>query len=285
MIQTNLGALFEENLSLIVSAVVAILLITGVNLGLKSAKKKMLKKAKSKKQVSNVKLFTRIANITITGFIILVSFFSYIGSWTGLGVVAGLLTAALGFALQRPITGVAAWIMVVLKKPFLVGDRIMIGDVKGDVYDITLTHVYLDEIGGDVGGDLISGRSVMIPNYLLFENNIINYTLIHNYILGEVATLITYESDLDKAIAISKRAAEKFSKEFAEKLKQDVVVRVKMEESGILLKTKFFAPADNMHEISSKITKEIYDLIKKEKNIEIAYPHMEIVLKDKKLFR
>ena len=39
------------------------------------------------------------------------------------------------------------------------------------------------------------------------------------------------------------------------------------------------------NKISSDVTKEVYDLVKKDKNVEIAYPHMELVMKDKNLFK
>ncbi len=38
--------------------------------------------------------------------------------------------------------------MVIIKRPFEIGDRIIIGDVRGDVIDLTLTHIYISEIGG-----------------------------------------------------------------------------------------------------------------------------------------
>jgi len=245
----------------------------------------MLKRAKKKKQISNIKIFSRILQIIFTFLILLGAFFSYIGSWTGLGVVAGLLTAALGFALQRPITGVAAWIMVILKRPFEVGDRIAIGDVKGEVYDITLTHVYIDEIGGEIKSDQHSGRNIMIPNHLLFEHNIINYTLTNDYVLGEVVVDITYESDLNKAIEMAKKSVLEFANEHSNEGNRKPTIRVKMSPSAMTLMIRFFAPIKIIQQITSDITKDIYYKIREEKDVEIAYPHSEIIFKNKKLFK
>jgi len=247
-------------------------------------KRKMLKKAKSKKQVSNIKIFTRILNVIFILLILFVAFFSYLGSWTGLGIFAGLITAGLGFALQKPITGIAAWLMIIIKRPFSVGDRIMIGDVSGDVYDISLTHVYIDEVGGNISSDQISGRNIMIPNHLLFEHNIINYTLTNDYVLGEVAVSITYESNLDKAEKIVKESTIKFIEEYS-RITKEPVTRMNMDPSCMNLRILFFAPVRVMQEIKSNITKEIYNQIKKEKDVEIAYPHTEIVFKNKNLFK
>lgn len=273
------------NLSLFLTIIFVILLITLFNISLKIAKKNLLKKSKNKKQISNIKIFTRILNIIFVILILFAAFFSYIGSWTGLGVVVGLLTAALGFALQRPITGVAAWIMVVIKRPFSIGDRIIIGNVRGDVYDISLTHIYIDEVGGLINSDAPSGRNIMIPNHLLFEQNIINYNLTDDYVLGNVSVDITYESNMDKAMKIAEDSAKKFVKDYFKEKKQEIKIRVKMKDASMEVRVLFYVPAKLIYEISSNITKEIYDKIKKEKDVEIAYPHTEIVFKDKKLFK
>ena len=138
--------LIEEQLPILKAIFIAIVFLLLINFLTKKIKKSLLEKAKSKSQISNIKILTRIIEITLSVIIIAFVFFSYIGSWTGLGIVAGLLTAALGFALQKPITGVAAWIMIIVKRPFQIGDRIKIGEIKGDVYDISPTHIYIDEV-------------------------------------------------------------------------------------------------------------------------------------------
>jgi len=248
------------------------------------AKRKLLSKAKNRKQKSDIEIFSRLLKISFFIILLIVGFFLVAGSFTGLGIAAGLATAALGWALQRPITGVAAWVMVVVKRPFAIGDRIIIGDVKGDVKDITLTHIILDEVGGLVNSEVVSGRVIMVPNYLLYELNIINYTKQHDFVIGEVVAQVTYESNLDKAMDIVKSAAFKFSKEAMEKLKKEPMIRVEMVGSGIDVKVRFYGDAYEIQRTKSDVTKEIFDRIRNEKDVEIAYPHTEVVFKNKKLF-
>jgi small-conductance mechanosensitive channel len=274
-----------EAIPLIRTAFFVILLFVLFSITLGFIKRSLIKRSKNKKQKTNIENFSRLFKITILIILVIVAIFSYVGSFTGLGIAAGLATAALGWALQRPITGVAAWIMVVVKRPFNIGDRIIIGDVKGDVKDITLTHIVLDEIGGLVDSEVISGRVIMVPNYQLYEQNIINYTQQHDYVIGETIVQVTYESDLDKAIRIAYDSAKKYSKEAIEKLKQDPMIRIVMAGSGIDIKVRFYGRAYGIQKITSDITKEIYDRIKKEKSVEIAYPHTEILFKDKNVFK
>jgi len=176
-------------------------------------KRFLLKYAKSKKQISNVKIFSKVVTYTFLLILIILAIISLGGSFTGVGIWIGLLSAALGWALQKPITGIAAWIMVVVKRPFVIGDRVIIGSVRGDVVDISLTHIYLSEIGGIVGGEENSGRIILVPNSILFEQNIINYTSKDEFILDQVAVTVTYESNLDKAVDIIKKVSERVLKE------------------------------------------------------------------------
>lgn len=267
------------------TVIVVLILFAFLSVILGFIKRKLLKRAKNKKQKSNIEIFSRLFKTIFLVVIVIVAAFSYVGSFTGLGIAAGLITAALGWALQRPITGVAAWVMVVVKRPFDIGDRIIIGDVKGDVKDITLTHIVLEEIGGVVNSEVVSGRIILVPNYLLYESNIINYTKQHEFIIGESIVQVTYESNLDKAMKIAYDSAKKFTEESFNKLGQEPMIRISMAASGIDVKVRYYADARKIQEITSKIVKEIFDSIGKEKDVEIAYPHTEIVFKNKNLFR
>ena len=261
----------------IVGIVVLLILISNFIIIL--IKTRLLKYAKTKAHISTIKIFSRMINITIIWIIILFSFLSYFKSWAGIGVVAGLLTAAIGFALQKPITGIAAWIMVVIKRPFQVGDRISIGVAKGDVYDISLTHVYLDEVGWTVESEQHSGRNVMIPNYKLFDEILINHTLIHDYVLDEVTFTIKYDSDLDIAMEIAQKAAEEVAGEFSKKINKEVATRVSMVENGLKIKVLFFAPVQKLSKIKSDISKSIYESIRDEKKVDLAYNRLDIGIK------
>jgi len=262
--------------------IIVILLIIVFNFILGLIKKGLLKRAKTKKQISNVEIFSRIFKYAFLLILIIFAIFTYTGSLAGLGLTVGLLSAALGFALQKPITGIAAWIMVVVKRPFEIGDRIIIGNVRGDVADITLTHIYIKEIGGIVAGEETSGRIIMVPNSILFEQNIVNYTSKDDYVLDQVTAAITYESNLDKAIKIALESAKKHTKEFIDITKKEPYVRTFFQPNGINVSVRYFSPAKRLQEISSTVTKEMYDRIMKTKGVEIAYPHTEVIFSKKK---
>lgn len=245
-------------------------------------KRGLLKKVKTKRQISNIEIFSGVLKYIFLLILALLAVSSYSGSWTSFGIWVGLFSAALGWALQKPITGVAGWIMVVTRRPFDIGDRVIIGNVRGDVQDITLTHIYLREVGGIVAGEENSGRIVMVPNSTLFEQNIVNYTKQDEYVLDQVTVTVTYESRLDKAIEIALESAKKRTREFIKETGKEPYVRTYFQPSGIDVIVRYFAVATRLQEFSSIITQEIFNRIMKTKEVEIAYPHTEVVFRKKR---
>ncbi len=264
------------------TAIVVILLLVLLSISIELLKKKLLLKAKTKKQSSNIKIFSQIFRYFLSLLIVFFAVLSSSGAWSGFGVFLGLLSAAMGFALQKPISGIAAWAMVVTKRPFDIGDRIIVGDVKGDVIDINLTHVHVMEIGGLIGDEENSGRMVMVPNWMLFEKNIINYTSNNDFVLDSVIVNVTYESNLDHAIEIVDLAARKFLAGIISTSPGSPHIKLEFQASGIDVHIKYFSPARQLNVYSTKITKEIFDRIRVSDDVEIAYPHTEVVFHKKK---
>ncbi len=262
-----------------IAMIAVVYVIFGFLLGI--VKKNLLKLAKTKKQVSNVEIFSTTIKYVFVVLLVLIAVFSFSGDWTGLGLTLGLFSAAIGFALQKPITGIAAWIMIVTRRPFEIGDRIIIGSVKGDVRDISLTHITLKEIGGIIQTEENSGRSIMVPNNLLFEQNIVNYTQQDEFVLSQVFFTVTYKSDLNKAMKIGVQAAKKSIKQFAESVKKEPYARTSFQPSGINISVRFFVPAKRMTEISTEVTNTVFEKIAKEKSVSFAYPHTEVILNKK----
>lgn len=275
---TQVMELFPTAIYLLIIVAISLFIYKLVVITLRKA---VLKKAKTKKQKNNAMVLITLWRYAFAVILIVGIIFFLGGDITGLGVWAGLLTAALGWALQKPITGVAGWIMVITKKPFQIGDRIEIAGVKGDVLDINLTHIHLREIGGTIKTEETSGRIVMIPNSKLFEQDVINYTMTDEFILEQVVTTITYESNLDRAMDICVKAAKKAVADFLENMPQQPYVRTFFQPSGIDIKTRFYVPASERIRIGSDLTQEIFRNIMKAKDVEIAYPHTEVVLRKK----
>jgi small-conductance mechanosensitive channel len=271
-------------INVIIIIVIASLIFTVI---LKLIKRHLLKKVRRKKQVSNVVLFLDLLKYLFIFFLIIIVFSAYYNKWGELGFIAGLLTVALGWALQKPISGVVAWLIIITRRPFFIGDRIIISGIKGDISDITLTHIFLDEVGGTILGEEKSRRTIMVPTSIIFEEEVVNYTHNDNYILDEITTAITYESNLKKAETLVIKAVEKIMKPLWEKFPKKIIkephIRLKFKDSGIDVTVRYNTSADKRNEISTNITREIFQQISNTGDVEIAYPHTEVVFREKKL--
>jgi small-conductance mechanosensitive channel len=111
----------------------------------------------------------------------------------------GLVSAGLAIALKDPITNIVAWVFILWRKPFEVGDRIEIGQYAGDVVDQRIFLFSMMEIGNWVDADQSTGRILHIPNGMIFTSGVANYTHGPDYIWNEIPVLITFESDWEKA--------------------------------------------------------------------------------------
>ncbi len=175
------------------------------------------------------------------------------GSLRLLGLTAGFFGMMLGWSLQQPVTGVAAWLMIILKKPFKIGDRVIIAGITGDVTGITLTHVILNQVGGSIGGEEKSGRGILIPNAILFQNTIINYTLDQEYMLDEVPVRLTFDSDWGLAKKIMVAAAGEVTKDIIAKTGEQPFIRAEFLDWGILVRLRYKTVPAKRQEISTYI--------------------------------
>ena len=110
----------------------------------------------------------------------------------------GLISLVLGFALQAPIASFIAWVYLVFRRSYLVGDRIQIKGFRGDVVSISYLDTSILECRGDyLGNDRSSGRVIRFPNSLVLREEIINYSGPEApFIMNEIPIQVAYTSDL-----------------------------------------------------------------------------------------
>src|SRR5687767_11792930 len=120
------------------------------------------------------------------------------------------LSLVLGFALQTPISSFIGWIYILARAPYRVGDRIQIGEARGDVIDVSYLDTTLWEIGGrHLSTDHPSGRLIKFPNTSVFDTPVFNYSWpLFPYVWNEIRFHIAYESDLEFVATTMQRIAE-----------------------------------------------------------------------------
>jgi len=204
----------------------------------------------------------------------------------------GLLSAGLAIALKDPVSDFAGWIFILWRKPFEVGDRIQIGDVKGDVIDVRLFKFTVLEIGNWVHADQSTGRVVHVSNHKIFTDSLANYTSDFEFIWNEIQVLITFESDWKLAKNILQEIADKHLKDFVDEAERQVkratksylihyryltpIVYTDVKDSGVNLTIRHLTNPRTRRKIGQAIWEDILDRFDEHDDIELAYPTMRI---------
>jgi small-conductance mechanosensitive channel len=125
--------------------------------------------------------------------------------------VIGLIGAGVAFALQRVITAVAGYFVILRGKTFNVGDRIVMGGVRGDVINLSFMQTQIMEMGQppsvENGADpamwvksrQFTGRIVTVTNDKIFDEPVYNYTHEFPYIWDEISLPVRYSDDRAEA--------------------------------------------------------------------------------------
>ena len=203
------------------------------------------------------------------------------GSLAAMGLTVAFVGMVMGWSLQRPVTGVAAWLMVMIKRPFMIGDRIIIQGVRGDVLEISPTHILLGEVGGTVGGEESSNRGILIPNAVLFDQMVINYAVSEEtkYILDEVPVRVSYDSDYQLAEQTLIGCAQEITQEIIEDTGKVPEVRAEFFDSGVVMRLRYQSIAVDRQKISTAIVAKIVQAFSASDQLGFAYPHSAIEYK------
>jgi len=112
-----------------------------------------------------------------------------------ISLVLGVAGAGIVVSLQDVVASVGGWFAIGGSKLYSVGDRIRIGDTKGDVIDISILRTTVLETGNWVSGDLHNGRLARIPNSLVLKGPVFNYTQGFRFVWDEIKVTLTVQSD------------------------------------------------------------------------------------------
>ena len=121
--------------------------------------------------------------------------------WLGVLFSLGVVGFAITFALQQPLFSLIGWFYIMAKRPYRVGDRVKIGDAKGDVIEVDFLVTTLWEINGElVSSNQPSGRIVTLPNSTVLSTQVFNYSWEEfPFVWNEITIQVAYETDLEFA--------------------------------------------------------------------------------------
>ncbi|MCK7527876.1 MAG: mechanosensitive ion channel family protein [Ignavibacteriales bacterium] len=137
----------------------------------------------------------------------------------GLTIAFGLIGAGVAFSLQKVITSIAGWLAITTQHFYGIGDRIQVGNITGDVVDISLLRTALMEIGEWVESDLYTGRIVFISNGSIFDTPVHNYSASFPYLWDIIRIPVRYGSDFNLAREILQNSSNEIVKDYLEDAK------------------------------------------------------------------
>ncbi|MEA2069646.1 MAG: mechanosensitive ion channel [Verrucomicrobiota bacterium] len=207
---------------------------------------------------------------------------------TGIAAYLGIVSAGLAIALKDPLTNLAAWLFIAGRKPFIVGDRIQIGEHAGDVIDLRPFAFSLLEIGNWVDADQSTGRIIHLPNGLVFTQAVANYAQGFNFIWNEIPVMITFESNWEAAkkrlasigehhSAIHGEQAEKEVRKAARKFliyfrHLTPIVWTSVADSGVVLTIRYLCDPRKRRSSETLIWEDILKAFATSPDIDLAYP-------------
>lgn len=187
----------------------------------------------------------------------------------------------LGWSLQAPVSGFAAWVMVIMMRPYKLGDRIQFPSLGliGDVVKFSPMYLTLNQVGGTIGSEEPVGRMIHVPNAMLFAQVAINYTYKQqkqagSYILDEAVFRITLDSDWDTVEKVLLNTAKEVTERIIEETGAEPYVRADTWEYGTLFRLRYMTDATDRPRIMYEIVKRATKEIQKNKNVDLAIPYV-----------
>jgi small-conductance mechanosensitive channel len=184
-----------------VAAVVGILLIHGTFRLLEKALPRRFGQADLRYRVRKLIAFSGYAAILL---FVSILFEDRLGR---LSFAIGVAGAGVAVALQDVLASIAGAFSIGFSRLYTIGDRVQIGDIRGDVIDIGLLRTTLLETGNWVSKDMYNGRVVRIPNSTVLKGTVFNYSQGFRFVWDEIKTVFTTTSDCQLAREMLLRVA------------------------------------------------------------------------------
>ena len=220
-----------------------------------------------------------------------------------LASAAAFVTAGLAIASQRIITAFAGYLIILRGENFNVGDRIVMGGVRGDVIALGFMQTTIMEMGQPPGEQAdapslwisarqYTGRIVTVTNDKIFDTPVYNYTTEFPYIWEEMRIPVPYGSDRNRAEQIlmdsARRRTTKVRELGEEPLKElekryvikredlDPKVYYRLTDNWCEMAVRFIVDAHEVRAVKDKMSRDILDGFDEAK-IEIASGTYQIV--------
>ncbi len=241
-------------------------------------------------RVHTLYMMTRNSLFIVGGIIIL---FIWLGSGSNFGVAMGILGAGIAFASQEVLGSLAGYVNIVTGDLFQIGHRVRIGNVVGDVLDVSILRTTVMEIGEWVRADQYTGRIVTVANRVVFSEPVYNYTQHWQYLWDEIVIPITYTSDWRRAGEVMLEHGRGYTADFQSQAQAELSALIEdypvhetaveptlyivMTDNWIEITLRYVVEARERRRVKGQLHKELLQCFESATDITVASMTVEIV--------
>ena len=240
-----------------------ILLIIGYRI-INIIEKKLKKPHKHSKLDQTVKTFLISFTTISLKIILMVIFLSVIGvPMASLVTIVGSCAVAIGLALQGGLSNIAGGLMILIFKPFKVGDFIATSEYTGTVKAITIFYTVITTI---------DNKAIHMPNGNLSNSNIINYSA-NKERRVDIDLSVAYSSNIDKVKEVINKIVD--NHELILQDKEKFIRLNKHAESALIFTLRVWVKTEDYWTVYF----DLMETIKKEfdkNNIEIPFNQLDV---------
>jgi small-conductance mechanosensitive channel len=229
--------------------------------------------------------------LAVVGFVVIALI--WLPGGANLVTALGILGAGLAIASQEMVGSLVAGLNIAAGSIYRIGDRVRIGDVVGDVMDISLLRTTVMEVGEWVKADQYTGRVVTVANRAVWVSPVYNFTQHWGYLWDEITLPITYESDWQRAAEIMLEQGQTYTKKLQadaeaklsrmldrfplKETKVEPTLYLAMTDNWIELTLRFVVDAQERRKVKGQLHRDLLQHIQAEKKIAVASTTIEIV--------
>ncbi|MEM6811590.1 MAG: mechanosensitive ion channel domain-containing protein [Pseudomonadota bacterium] len=207
------------------------------------------------KRIKNLKRLDKTLSSFLGGFakyaILAVAVVAVLGQFgvqtASLLAVLGAAGLAIGLALQGTLSNIAAGTMLLILRPFNLGDYIEFGATGGVVTSLGLFGTELNTV---------DNKYIFAPNSAIWGNEITNYS--RNPERRQDLTIgISYDSDIDKAFKVISDVVDKEDRLLRKSGQEPVIVVGALAGSSIDIKVRVWTKTEDYFDVQWDLTKAI----------------------------
>ena len=173
----------------------------------------------------------------------------------------GAISLTAGLALQGSVSNYAAGILLIINRPFKVGDTLSVAGVYGVVEEIKLAYTALRNEDEEL---------ITVPNKQMIGDILINS---FEYRVVEMSLGIAYESEPQKAIGVVLSVLDGFT--CISKEHKPVVGISQFGDSAIVLGLRYWVPTKSFFKTQYEVNLAIYTALQRN-HITIPFPQREV---------